>query len=123
MQKNTKMKTPVRMILTFFVVVASFYLIIYGPFFFIPGAHINKLFHDNKLLHVSASLIIALSIGVFLWKKTGSISKSLAKYILIGGFIVGAVGFIVGFIGPIILDPSANQGPLLGILILVLWDF
>lgn len=42
------------------------------------------------------------------------------KYLLcatIGAFIVGVVGFIGGFVGPIILAPSANQGPLLGIFI------
>jgi hypothetical protein len=105
------MKTPIRVILTFFAVTASFYFILYVPFSFIQGFHINKLFH------VFVALLIAAGIGVFLWKKTGSISNSKAKYILMGGIIVGAIGFIAGFIGPIILDPSANQGPLLGIFI------
>jgi len=31
--------------------------------------------------------------------------------------VLGLVGFLCGFIGPMILAPSANQGPLLGILI------
>ena len=30
---------------------------------------------------------------------------------------VGAVTFLIGFVGPIIVTPSANQGPLLGIFI------
>lgn len=30
-------------------------------------------------------------------------------------FIVGAIGFSVGFFGPLIWAPDANQGPLLGI--------
>jgi hypothetical protein len=105
------MKTPVRIILTFFAVTASFYLILYLPSFLIPGAHINKL------IHVFAALLIAAGIGVFFWKKSGSISDNQTKYILLGGIIVGAIGFISGFIGPIIIDPSANQGPLLGIFI------
>ena len=33
------------------------------------------------------------------------------------GFIIGGICFLAGFIGPIILDPDANQGPLLGIFI------
>ena len=33
------------------------------------------------------------------------------------GAIVGTAGFVAGFFGPMILVPSANQGPLLGILI------
>ncbi len=30
---------------------------------------------------------------------------------------MGAVGFVAGFFGPIVLNPEANQGPLLGLLI------
>lgn len=33
------------------------------------------------------------------------------------GLILGVSGFVLGFIGPIILYPNANQGPLLGIFI------
>ena len=33
----------------------------------------------------------------------------------LGGVLVGGIGFIGGFFGPILLDPGANQGPLLGI--------
>ena len=30
---------------------------------------------------------------------------------------IGAIAFLVGFIGPIIVTPGANQGPMLGIFI------
>ena len=33
------------------------------------------------------------------------------------GAIVGIVGFLLGFVGPIVVTPDANQGPLLGIFI------
>jgi hypothetical protein len=39
------------------------------------------------------------------------------KYAAKGGSFLGGVGFLAGFIGPIILTPGANQGPLLGIFI------
>ena len=29
----------------------------------------------------------------------------------------GCIGFVLGFIGPMILAPSANQGPLLGFIL------
>lgn len=32
-------------------------------------------------------------------------------------FLIGTIGFLAGFIGPIIFMPDANQGPLFGILI------
>ncbi|HKQ18121.1 MAG TPA: hypothetical protein VJW75_00110 [Candidatus Eisenbacteria bacterium] len=39
------------------------------------------------------------------------------RFAAICGFITGAVGFILGFLGPIVLAPQANQGPLLGIFV------
>ncbi|MDG4883772.1 hypothetical protein [Mesorhizobium sp. WSM4884] len=33
------------------------------------------------------------------------------------GAILGIVGFVGGFVGPVIFTPEANQGPLLGIFI------
>jgi len=35
----------------------------------------------------------------------------------LGAFVVGTVGFVAGFFGPMIFNPSANQGPMLGIFI------
>ena len=35
----------------------------------------------------------------------------------LGAVILGGVGFCLGFFGPIIFTPEANQGPLLGIFI------
>jgi hypothetical protein len=37
--------------------------------------------------------------------------------ILLPAFILGGIGFIAGFFGPIYFTPEANQGPLLGIFI------
>ncbi len=34
-----------------------------------------------------------------------------------GAIIVGSIGFLIGFIGPLVFRPEANQGPLLGILV------
>lgn len=39
------------------------------------------------------------------------------KWALIGGIVLGGLGFIVGFFGPLIWAPHANQGPLLGIFV------
>jgi hypothetical protein len=36
---------------------------------------------------------------------------------MLGALVTGAIGFTVGFFGPIIFTPGANQGPLLGIFI------
>ncbi|HEU4940487.1 MAG TPA: hypothetical protein VFT97_02620 [Candidatus Eisenbacteria bacterium] len=39
------------------------------------------------------------------------------KWAVLGGIVVGGVGFIIGFFGPLLWAPDANQGPLLGIFI------
>jgi hypothetical protein len=105
------MKNATRVILTFFAFVATYYFVFWVPFSLIPGA--RKI----ALLPIIVSLIVAIAVSVFLWKKTGTLSNGLASYILLGGIIVGATGFILGFFGPIIFTPGANLGPLLGIFI------
>jgi len=37
--------------------------------------------------------------------------------VVLTGLAVGAIAFALGFFGPILLAPDANQGPLLGIFI------
>lgn len=44
-------------------------------------------------------------------------SRARMKYALIGAIGLSGIAFLGGFIGPIILTPDANQGPLLGIFI------
>lgn len=39
----------------------------------------------------------------------------IIAYGLKSGLVFGIVGFILGFVGPMIITPNANQGPLLGI--------
>jgi hypothetical protein len=41
----------------------------------------------------------------------------IAKWTGLTAFVVGAVAFLVGFIGPMIFYPESNQGPLLGIFV------
>ncbi len=36
---------------------------------------------------------------------------------LIPALVVGGIGFAIGFVGPMILDPTSGNGPLLGIFI------
>lgn len=41
----------------------------------------------------------------------------VAKWALGMGAVIGGIAFLVGFAGPIILTPSSPQGPLLGIFV------
>jgi len=44
-------------------------------------------------------------------------SRARMRFTVIGGLVLGGIGFAAGFFGPIVLTPEANQGPLLGIFI------
>lgn len=43
--------------------------------------------------------------------------KELIPSIIYGAFVIGGIGFVGGFFGPIIFTQSSNQGPLLGLFI------
>ena len=63
------------------------------------------------------SLISAALSGWFILSATKSPSKNgLLASIICWAFIIGGAGFFMGFFGPIIFTPQANQGPLLGII-------
>jgi hypothetical protein len=64
---------------------------------------------------------VLLVFGLFaLWFAVfGNDADELAhmKRTLLVGLAVGVVAFLAGFVGPMILHPDSNQGPLLGIFI------
>jgi len=43
--------------------------------------------------------------------------QAMGEPMLKWGAILGIIGFLGGFVGPVIFTPEANQGPLLGIFI------
>src|SRR5207244_2882804 len=45
------------------------------------------------------------------------VKESRAVPAIVWFLVLGGVGFLSGFLGPITLNPEANQGPLLGIFI------
>jgi len=61
------------------------------------------------------SLFCAIVAGCYVWKKLGSANSGLISSILIGSAILGGVGFLAGFFGPIIFTRGSPQGPFLGI--------
>lgn len=71
----------------------------------------------RTIISNSVAFISALLVAKFVWKKISINNVGFIGSVLKGGFILGSIGFIGGFIGPILFNPSANQGPLLGIFI------
>ena len=70
-------------------------------------------------LRMAGGLLYAGVTASFVWRRLapGQPSTGLGRAMLVGAGITGGIGFALGFFGPMILAPGANQGPLLGIFI------
>lgn len=117
-QKQTSrlsiMNLFVRIFLTFFVFISVYFFVYWVPF---------SIIRTEAEIPISSSipnyisLLIAIIVAYFIWKKTGNLTNGLFSHILMGGIIIGGISFCAGFFGPMIVDPDANQGPLLGLFI------
>jgi len=71
-----------------------------------------------SVLAVLAGLAGAVALWKLpVWQGRASLGDVVLAEILKWAVIVGAAGFCLGFFGPMLLAPDANQGPLLGIFI------
>lgn len=61
--------------------------------------------------------LVAAGAAWLAWPKTAERPPILSRQVLSWGAIGAFAGFVAGFIGPLILAPQANQGPLLGLFI------
>lgn len=68
-------------------------------------------------LCVAIALPFALIVGWTVWKALRDKKISVGLATLSGALIVGGLGLSVGFLGPALFNPGANQGPMLGIFI------
>ena len=57
-------------------------------------------------------VLVLLNTGVF-----GARGRGIVTAALLPALVVGGIAFAIGFFGPIVWAPEANQGPLLGIFI------
>jgi len=71
--------------------------------------------------HVWIGSLVALAASVHVsrqvWNGTAEGSTSVAVMAGLGAVILGGLGFVAGFFGPMIFAPEANQGPMLGLFI------
>jgi hypothetical protein len=103
------MKTGPRVLLGIFT---ALIINFYGLLFLFPHLGIVKNVGVIKnLLFISISIFCVFVI----WRLTANLSEDQSNQIKKGGIIGGLTGFLIGFVGPIIFQPNANLGPLLGI--------
>lgn len=100
-----------RVILLVFVVLATYFFS-----YWVPLAFISVNGYDVMAPFIA--LVCAALVGWFAWQALGSGSATgVMSTVVLWATVVGSIGFVSGFIGPIIFAPDANQGPLLGIFI------
>jgi len=105
------MKTATRVFVTLATFVAVYFFTFWIPFSLVPQS-----IRESSLPQI-ISLLLAMVISHFIWTKTASATDGFISHTLKIGIATGATGFVLGFFGPMILDPGANQGPLLGLFI------
>jgi hypothetical protein len=105
------MRTFLRILLALFSAVATY------CFTFWFGGALLDLANLPSWSSIAAAAIAAVLVGRYVWLQTQPLRAGLARSVFLGAIVTGAVAFSVGFFGPIIFTPSANQGPLLGLFI------
>lgn len=113
-EKKGILRRPIGILLIIIVLTAFSVFISWLP----SLSHIFGLFNVLgeilwiKILFISMAVLTA---GSLFWTfaNKGSV-LSLVSHIFTGALIVGSIGFIGGFFGPIIFMSDANQGPLIG---------
>jgi hypothetical protein len=101
----------VRGVITGVASIATFYFMYWIPFSILPG--VGNLF----LVPFLGSLAVAIVAGRYVWRQTERPTPALASHVVTGAVVTGAIGFVAGFFGPLLFAPDANQGPLLGLFI------
>jgi hypothetical protein len=69
------------------------------------------------LLMVLPAATGALLGWLYAFTASGSRARTLARLGCAGALLVGGPAFLAGFLGPLLLTPESNQGPLLGIFV------
>jgi hypothetical protein len=99
------MPLAARIILCVFVFVGIYYFCLWTvPW---PSYYLRPW---GPLLPAGAAVVLA-------WRSSRAASQGVFMTAAYWAVVAGAVSFCLGFFGPMLLDPGANQGPLLGLFI------
>jgi len=115
------MPPVLRGLAAFLVAVAALFLV--GG---IGGALLSGLLPDAVAapLGFFAGVASAWMAGSWIWHSLGPAGgapgrgvSGVAASAVTGALLLGGIGFVGGFFGPMLLAPQANQGPMLGLFI------
>lgn len=85
--------------------------------YWIPGSQYLRG-AETRWLRVAASVLCAAIAAAFVFHRTWVGPKGAIEAVAFGALALGSLGFVLGFFGPLLLAPEANQGPLLGLFIM-----
>lgn len=99
-----------RILLLLVVVLAVYCFVYWLPFAFVAQ-------EQRQWVASLTALLCAVLAGRFVWTRSADPGRSPLVAMTYGALALGGIGFCVGFFGPLLLAPEANQGPLLGLFI------
>jgi hypothetical protein len=102
------MKTLLRGLLTLIAVVSVYLFVYWMPVSAIAGPGLLR-----DILAMSGGIVA----GWIVWSFTGNRHCNFFMSALGGALILGGIGFVGGFFGPLLFAPDANQGPLIGMFV------
>lgn len=105
-----------RCIITVLTAIATLYFTFWVGGALLLGSGINPNGPSIWIISISLATVLAALAGRYVWRRSVG-APGLLSSIVAGAVVTGAIGFSLGFFGPIIFMPGANQGPLLGIFI------
>jgi hypothetical protein len=94
-----------------FAFLATFFFVYWLPFSVLMPER------SSDLIPQLGSFTAAVIAATFVWRSLGSVNRGFLASVATGAALLGTIGFVGGFFGPMIFAPQANQGPLLGLFI------
>jgi hypothetical protein len=106
------MKPVQRFVISVIAALAVNWCVGWACLFLVPSQN----WRTQALIAQIVSKVCGLAVGILAWRLTASPDTRLIRYSVTGACCTGFIGFLAGFLGPMIFTPHSNQGPLLGIL-------
>ena len=99
----------VRIVLAFLCALAGYYFVYWVP--------LSVMQVEIGMLRTGLSAGAGIAVGAATWRLLGRAPASLAARVASTALAVGGVGFLAGFLGPILFMPDSPQGPMLGLVV------
>ena len=69
----------------------------------------------SRFIAYSISIPLSLFIGIIFWRKPANYISNRFVFVLMGGLVFGALGFVLSFYGILLFSIGGNLGPLFSI--------